>query len=51
MYKNKTIMETTMDLGEICRIVKSVYRATINGMVLAVKKTNEDVYGEELKTL
>ncbi|KAE8009081.1 hypothetical protein FH972_005535 [Carpinus fangiana] len=51
VYENKTIMEATMNLSETCRIGKSVYWATINGMVLAVKKTKEDVCGEELKIL
>ena len=49
MYENKMIMEVTMNLSETCRIGKLVYRATINEMVLAVKKTKEDVCGEELK--
>jgi serine/threonine protein kinase len=51
VYENKTIMEAMMNLSETCRIGKSVYRATINGIVLAVKKTKEDVCGEELKIL
>jgi hypothetical protein len=51
MYEANTIMEATMNLNEHCRIGKSVYRATINGNVLAVKKIKEDVCGEELKIL
>ncbi|KAJ6926896.1 hypothetical protein NC651_011099 [Populus alba x Populus x berolinensis] len=42
-------MEGTMDLNEHYKI-GSVYRAKINGRVLAVKKTKDDVT-EELKIL
>jgi hypothetical protein len=51
VYENKTIMEATMNLNEHRRIGGSVYRATINGLDLAVKKTKEDVCTEELKIL
>ncbi|KAJ9170810.1 hypothetical protein P3X46_018884 [Hevea brasiliensis] len=50
MYEVKAIMKATMDLHEHYRIGGSVYRANINGQVLAVKKTKEDVT-EELKIL
>ncbi|KAL9333360.1 hypothetical protein Peur_073499 [Populus x canadensis] len=43
-------MEGTMDLNEHYKIGGSVYRAKINGRVLAVKKTKDDVT-EELKIL
>jgi hypothetical protein len=39
-------MEATMNLNEHRRIGGSVYRATINGLDLAVKKTKEDVCTE-----
>ncbi|KAI4327540.1 hypothetical protein L6164_019989 [Bauhinia variegata] len=44
------IMESTMNLSEQRRIGGSVYRAKIDGQILAVKKTKEDVT-EELKIL
>ncbi|KAG6773967.1 hypothetical protein POTOM_021313 [Populus tomentosa] len=50
IYEVKEIMEGTMDLNEHYKIGGSVYRATINGRVLAVKKTKDDVT-EELKIL
>ena len=50
MYEANTIMEATMNLNEHCRIGGSVYKATINGNILAVKKIKEDVT-EELKIL
>ncbi|KAJ6420005.1 hypothetical protein OIU84_030012 [Salix udensis] len=50
IYEVKDIMEGTMDLHEHYKIGGSVYRANINGRVLAVKKTKEDVT-EELKIL
>ncbi|BBH07870.1 Protein kinase superfamily protein [Prunus dulcis] len=50
MYEIKTIMEATMNLNEHCRIGGSVYRAIIDGQVLAVKNTKEDVT-EELSIL
>ncbi|KAL0013260.1 hypothetical protein SO802_000329 [Lithocarpus litseifolius] len=50
MYETKTIMEATMNLSEQCKIGGSVYKATINEQVLAVKKIKEDVT-EELKIL
>ncbi|KAL7193148.1 hypothetical protein ACSBR2_024873 [Camellia fascicularis] len=49
MYDRNVIMEATMNLNERYRIGGSVYRATINGQVFAVKKTNEAT--EELKIL
>ncbi|KAH7566471.1 hypothetical protein ACOSP7_022977 [Xanthoceras sorbifolium] len=50
MYEIKVIMEATMNLSEYYRIGRSVYRATINGKVLAVKQIKEDVT-EELRIL
>ncbi|KAL6224689.1 hypothetical protein ACLB2K_003544 [Fragaria x ananassa] len=50
LYDVKTIMEATMNLNDLCRIGGSVYRAVIDGKVLAVKKTKEDVT-EELNIL
>ncbi|RVW73274.1 Serine/threonine receptor-like kinase NFP [Vitis vinifera] len=50
MYETKVIMEATMNLNEHYRIGGSVYRATINGQVVAVKKTKEDIT-EELRIL
>lgn len=50
MYEAKTIMEATMNLNEHFRIGGSVYRAVIDGQVLAVKKAKESVT-EELKIL
>jgi len=50
IYEVKAIMEGTMDLHEHYKIGGSVYRANINGCVLAVKKTKDDVT-EELKIL
>ncbi|KAL9383496.1 hypothetical protein Peur_023819 [Populus x canadensis] len=43
-------MKGTMDLNKHYKIGGSVYRAKINGRVLAVKKTKDDVT-EELKIL
>lgn len=50
MYEFNVIMEATMDLDQQCRIGGSVYKAKIDGQVLAVKKVKEDVT-EELKIL
>ncbi|XP_062001788.1 serine/threonine receptor-like kinase NFP [Rosa rugosa] len=50
LYDIKTIMEATMNLNDHRRIGGSVYRAVIDGKVLAVKKTKEDVT-EELNIL
>ncbi|XP_050388214.1 serine/threonine receptor-like kinase NFP [Argentina anserina] len=50
LYDINTIMEATMNLNDHCRIGGSVYRAVIDGKVLAVKKTKEDVT-EELNIL
>lgn len=50
MYEFSVIMEATMNLNEECRIGGSVYKAKIDGQVLAVKKVKEDVM-EELKIL
>lgn len=50
MYETKAIIEATANFDEHCRIGGSEYRATINGQVLAVKKTKKDVT-EELKIL
>ncbi|KAJ0096678.1 hypothetical protein Patl1_28850 [Pistacia atlantica] len=50
VYEIKVIMEATMNLSEHYRIGRSVYRATINGKVLAVKNIKENVT-EELSIL
>lgn len=50
IYEIKVIMEATMNLSEHYRIGKSVYRATIDEKVLAIKKIKEDVT-EELRIL
>ncbi|WCJ30987.1 Serine/threonine receptor-like kinase NFP [Euphorbia peplus] len=50
VYEVKEIMKTTMDLHEHYRIGGSVYRANIDGQILAVKKAKEDV-AEEIKIL
>ncbi|KAJ9703359.1 hypothetical protein PVL29_004940 [Vitis rotundifolia] len=50
MYETKVIKEATMNLNEHYRIGGSVYRATIDGQVVAVKKTKEDIT-EELRIL
>ncbi|GMY05241.1 serine/threonine receptor-like kinase NFP [Fagus crenata] len=48
--QSKLLPGATMNLNEHCRIGGSVYKATINRNVLAVKKIKEDVT-EELKFL
>ncbi|KAK9284472.1 hypothetical protein L1049_023645 [Liquidambar formosana] len=50
MYEMKVIVEATMNFNERYRIGGSIYRAMINGQVVAVKKAQEDVT-EELKIL
>lgn len=50
VYEIKVIMEATMNLSEHYRIGRSVYRATINGKVLAVKDIKENAT-EELSIL
>ncbi|KAK7307298.1 hypothetical protein VNO77_40230 [Canavalia gladiata] len=50
MFEIDEIMEGTMNLSEECKIGESVYKAHIEGHVLAVKKFEEDV-SEELKIL
>ncbi|XP_065874252.1 serine/threonine receptor-like kinase NFP [Euphorbia lathyris] len=50
VYEVKEIMKTTRDLHEHYRIGGSVYRANIDGQILAVKKAKEDVT-EQLKIL
>ncbi|XVE87246.1 hypothetical protein DITRI_Ditri18aG0101000 [Diplodiscus trichospermus] len=50
MYKAEVIMGATMNLSEHCKIGRSVYRATIDGKLLAIKKTKDDI-SEELKIL
>ncbi|XP_071708389.1 serine/threonine receptor-like kinase NFP [Rutidosis leptorrhynchoides] len=49
MYERKEIMDATMNLSERYRIGGSVYKAVINGQVLAVKKFRDAT--EELKIL
>ncbi|KAK7307574.1 hypothetical protein VNO77_40766 [Canavalia gladiata] len=50
MFEIDEIMEGTMNLSEECKIGESVYKAHIEGHVLAVKKFKEDV-SEELRIL
>ncbi|OMO84239.1 hypothetical protein COLO4_22153 [Corchorus olitorius] len=50
MYEADVIMGATMNLNEHCRIGGSVYRANIDGKLLAIKRTKDDVT-EELKIL
>lgn len=50
MYDKEMIMEATNDLDELCRIGDSMYKATMYGEVLAIKRTNKDVK-EELSIL
>ncbi|XP_012574460.1 serine/threonine receptor-like kinase NFP [Cicer arietinum] len=50
MYEMDVIMEATMNLSDQCKIGESVYKANIDGKVLAVKKTKKDA-SEELKIL
>ncbi|XWS42000.1 hypothetical protein CRYUN_Cryun17cG0130800 [Craigia yunnanensis] len=50
IYEADVIMGATMNLNEHCRIGGSVYRATIDGKLLTVKKTKDDIT-EELKIL
>ncbi|KAM7510250.1 hypothetical protein LguiB_009125 [Lonicera macranthoides] len=49
MYEKKVIMEATMNLSEHYRIGGSVYKAMINGQILAMKKFKDAT--EELKIL
>lgn len=50
MYDVRAIMEATADLSEQWKIGKSVFRANINGEILAIKKI-KDKSSEELKIL
>ncbi|GKU99111.1 hypothetical protein SLEP1_g12005 [Rubroshorea leprosula] len=50
MYEVIEILDATMNFSQEYRIGGSVYGATINGKILAIKKTKEDVT-EELKIL
>ncbi|MBA0861053.1 hypothetical protein Goshw_023951 [Gossypium schwendimanii] len=50
MYEAHVIMGATMNLNEHCRIGGTVYRATIDGKLLAIKKTKDDIT-KELKIL
>ncbi|ONH96720.1 hypothetical protein PRUPE_7G147400 [Prunus persica] len=43
MYDKEMIMEATNDLDELCKIGDSMYKATMYGEVLAIKRTNIDV--------
>ncbi|XP_058766301.1 serine/threonine receptor-like kinase NFP [Vicia villosa] len=52
VYQACMIMEATMNFNEQCRIGKSVYKAKIDGHVLAVKNVKEDIpVTEELMIL
>ncbi|KAJ1436585.1 Tyrosine-protein kinase, active site [Sesbania bispinosa] len=46
VYEVGMIMEATMNLNEQCRIGESVYKAKMDGQILAVKKVKEDVTEE-----
>ncbi|XP_010936172.1 serine/threonine receptor-like kinase NFP [Elaeis guineensis] len=50
MFETRDILEATMNLDVGYRIGRSVYRATLNGQVFAVKQAEGDVK-EELKIL
>lgn len=50
VYEIDAIMEATMNLSDQCKIGESVYKANIEGRVLAVKKIKQDA-SEELKIL
>ncbi|XP_008813272.2 serine/threonine receptor-like kinase NFP [Phoenix dactylifera] len=51
MFENKAILEATMNLDEVYRIGVSVYRATLNGRVFAVKQAKAGDVKEELNIL
>ncbi|XP_045832180.1 serine/threonine receptor-like kinase NFP [Trifolium pratense] len=52
VYEVSMIMQATMNLHERCRIGKSMYKAKIDGHVLAVKNVKEDItVTEELMIL
>jgi hypothetical protein len=52
VYEVNMIMQATMNLNERCRIGKSMYKAQIDGHVLAVKNVKEDItVTEELMIL
>ncbi|KAK2411088.1 lysM domain receptor kinase [Trifolium repens] len=52
VYEVNMIMQATMNLNERCRIGKSMYKAKIDGHVLAVKNVKEDItVTEELMIL
>ncbi|KAK7359943.1 hypothetical protein VNO77_01912 [Canavalia gladiata] len=46
VYEVGVIMEATMNLNEQCRIGESVYKAKMDGLVLAVKKVKENTTEE-----
>ncbi|KAI3957514.1 hypothetical protein MKX01_001873 [Papaver californicum] len=46
MYEKEVIMEATMSFDEHCRIGGSIYRGTIQGSVVAVKKAKHDITNE-----
>lgn len=50
LYDIEVIMEATMNLDDKCRIDGSVYKATLNGEVFAVKRARRDIT-EELTIL
>nr|AZL93825.1 LysM receptor [Ceanothus thyrsiflorus] len=50
VFEIEIISEATMNFNEQCKIGGSLYRATIYGEVLAIKKTKEDIT-EELNIL
>ncbi|XP_028760439.1 serine/threonine receptor-like kinase NFP [Neltuma alba] len=51
MYEAGVIMEATKKLNERCRIGKSIYRARIEGEVVAVKKVRDQNAKEELRIM
>ncbi|WJX95338.1 non-specific serine/threonine protein kinase [Trifolium repens] len=52
VYEVSMLMQATMNLNERCRIGKSMYKAQIDGHVLAVKNVKEDItVTEELMIL
>ncbi|XP_054810612.1 serine/threonine receptor-like kinase NFP [Prosopis cineraria] len=51
MYEAGVIMEATKKLSERCKIGKSVYRARIQGQVVAVKKVRDQNAKEELRMM
>nr|AER51023.1 Nod-factor receptor 5 [Lotus filicaulis] len=51
VYEIDEIMEATKDFSDECKVGESVYKANIEGRVVAVKKIKEGGANEELKIL